>query len=60
MTWGCFAASGAGDHVNIDGAIHSKLYKITFTREKVTVVIHHPKSNNSWRLLQDNNPKHRK
>ncbi|KAF7658506.1 hypothetical protein LDENG_00011350 [Lucifuga dentata] len=57
MVWGCFAASGPGQLVIIEGNMNSALYQ-KILKEKIRSSVCQLKLKHSWVLLQDNDPKH--
>ncbi len=57
MVWGCFEASGPGQHAIIDGNMNSALYQ-KILKENVQPSVCDIKLKHTWVMQQDNNPKH--
>uniref|UniRef100_A0A8C5WBS8 Tc1-like transposase DDE domain-containing protein n=1 Tax=Leptobrachium leishanense TaxID=445787 RepID=A0A8C5WBS8_9ANUR len=55
MVWGCFAASGPGRIVVIDGKMNSRVYQDILQKNVVRPSVRQLKG---WVLQQDNDPKH--
>jgi hypothetical protein len=58
MVWDCFAASGPGQLVIIDGKMNSQVYE-DILQENVRLSVCQLKLKRSWVMQQDNDPKHR-
>ncbi len=56
MVWGCFAASGPGRVVIIDGTMNSALYQENL-KENVQPSVCDLKLKRTWVMQQDNDPK---
>lgn len=57
MVWGCFAASGPGQLVVIEGKMNSAVYQ-KILKENVWTSVCALKLKRSWIMQQDNDPKH--
>uniref|UniRef100_A0A3Q1JIP2 Tc1-like transposase DDE domain-containing protein n=1 Tax=Anabas testudineus TaxID=64144 RepID=A0A3Q1JIP2_ANATE len=57
LIWSCFAASGPGQIVVIDGKINSRVYQ-DILQENVRPPVHQLKLRRGWVMQQDNDPKH--
>uniref|UniRef100_A0A3B3R2T1 Tc1-like transposase DDE domain-containing protein n=1 Tax=Paramormyrops kingsleyae TaxID=1676925 RepID=A0A3B3R2T1_9TELE len=57
MVWGCFAASGPGRIVVIDGKMNSRVYQ-DILQENVRPSVRQLKLRRGWVMQQDNDPKH--
>ncbi len=57
MVWGCFAASGPGRLVIIDGTINSALYQ-KILKENIRLSVCDLKLKRTWVMQQDNDPIH--
>uniref|UniRef100_A0A8C5LSX0 Transposase n=1 Tax=Leptobrachium leishanense TaxID=445787 RepID=A0A8C5LSX0_9ANUR len=57
MVWGCFAASGPGRIVVIDGKMNSRVYQ-DLLQENVSSSVRQLKLRRGWVMQQDNDPKH--